>query len=240
MNLIFDIGNTFNKLAIYDRGKKVFSIRTKELSCDKIKEKISPFKIHSGIICSVKALPDFILDLISVNIPVVHLLSYKSKLPFKNEYETPETLGPDRLAAVAGALYHYPGEEILVIDAGSAITYDFLSGKKYKGGNISPGISMRFKALHKYTDKLPLESGIGDYSSPAKNTSDALKAGVITGVIYEINEYIRTFKKQHKEVKIILTGGDGEFLKDKISHHIMYLPDLVLDGLNYILEYNAK
>jgi type III pantothenate kinase len=227
-------------MAVYDKGKKVFSLRTIEYCCEKLNEKVSPFKIDKGIICSVKELPDFIYDLIKVSMPVSHILTHKSKLPFKNEYETPETLGPDRLAAVAGAYLHFPGEEILIIDAGSAITYDFLSGKKYKGGNISPGLTMRCRALHRFTGKLPLVTISDDYSIPGKNTYDALKAGVITGVVYEINEYIRTFKKKHSKSKIIITGGDSEFLKDKINQQTIYLPDLVMDGLNNILEYNAK
>jgi len=240
MNLIFDIGNTFNKLAVYDRSKKVFAVRTRELSCEKLHEKISPFRITKGIISSVKELPDFIFDLISVNIPFVHILSHNSKLPFKNEYETPDTLGPDRIAAVAGACFHFPGREVLVIDAGSAITYDFLSGKAYKGGNISPGLAMRMRALHRFTGRLPLVPVTGQYSVPARNTEEALRAGVITGVVYEINEYIRTFKKEHKKSTVIITGGDGGFLKDKTGYRVKYLPDLVMDGLNYILEHNAK
>ncbi len=133
----------------------------------------------------------------------------------------------------------FPGSEVLIIDAGTAITFDYLSGNLYKGGNISPGLTMRFKALHKFTDKLPLVSQAEDYTFPGRNTNDAIKAGVITGIIYEINEYIRTFKNTHSDFNIILTGGDSEFLKDKIDYKISYVPDIVIDGLNHILEYNA-
>ncbi|NLJ44913.1 MAG: type III pantothenate kinase, partial [Bacteroidales bacterium] len=169
MNLIYDIGNTSNKLAIYDRGVKVFSIRTKQVCCEDLQKMISPYTITKCIISSVKNLPEFIYDLISINIPYVHILTNKTKLPFRNEYRTPETLGPDRIAAVAGAYYLYPGRNVLVIDAGSAVTYDFLSGKSYKGGNISPGLNMRFKALHKFTDKLPMGSAIEKFESPGRN-----------------------------------------------------------------------
>jgi type III pantothenate kinase len=170
----------------------------------------------------------------------VHVLSYKSKLPFKIEYNTPETLGTDRIAAVAGAFSLFPGSEILVIDAGTALTFEFLSTDTYKGGTISPGLTMRFKALNKFTDRLPLVSPTTNYSFPGQNTTDAIVAGVITGVVYEINEYIRTFENKHSDFNIILTGGDSEFLKDKINYQITYIPDIVIDGLNYILEYNAK
>ncbi|MBK7131706.1 MAG: hypothetical protein IPH69_02475 [Bacteroidales bacterium] len=88
--------------------------------------------------------------------------------------------------------------------------------------------------------KLPLVSATEKYTFPGRNTSDAIAAGVITGVTYEINEYIRTFEKKHTEFKVILTGGDSGYLKDKIDYPVTYLPDIVIDGLNYILEYNAK
>jgi len=201
---------------------------------------LEPYQIDKGIICSVKDLPEFIYDLISVNIPKVHILTNKTKLPFKNEYETPETLGPDRIAAVAGAFHLYPGRNILVIDAGSAVTFDFLSGKAYKGGNISPGLSMRYKALHKFTGKLPLGTSLEKYSSPGRNTLEAIAAGVTNGLIYEINEYIRYFQERNIDSMVILTGGDGGYLKDRIGFKVNYQPDLVLSGLNHILEYNEK
>jgi type III pantothenate kinase len=239
MNLIVDIGNTITKLAVYKGREKLFVSRLNELSCEELEKELSDFKITRAIVSSVKKLPPFLSDLFFTNIPFVHVLSHKSKLPFIIEYETPETLGSDRIAAVAGAFSLFPVSEILIIDAGTAITFDFISADIYKGGNISPGLTMRFKALNKFTGKLPLVSPLENYTSPGLNTTDAITAGVITGVTYEINEYIRTFEKKHTDFKIILTGGDGEFLKDKISYQFTYMPDIVVDGLNYILEYNA-
>ena len=240
MNLVYDIGNTSNKLAIYDRGVKVFSIRTKPICCEDLEKMLSPYSITKGIISSVKELPEFIYDLISVNIPKVLILSAKTRLPFKNEYQTPDTLGPDRIAGVAGAYYLYPGRNVLVIDAGSAVTYDYLSGKNYKGGNISPGLNMRFRALHKFTDKLPLGTAVDKYSYPGRNTVEAVIAGVINGLVFEINEYIRNFRENNIDAEVLLTGGDGQYLKDRIDQKVNYQPDLVVDGLNHILEYNAK
>ena len=240
MNLIFDIGNSSTKLAVFDGVEKVTIFQSRDFSCEKLAKKLSLFKIDKAIISSVKEIPEFIIDLLSVNIQLVHILSHKSKLPFKNDYETPETLGPDRIAAVAGAYKIFPGADILIIDAGTAITFDFLSGNSYKGGNISPGLRMRFKALNKFTDKLPLITPESEYSFPGHNTSAAITAGVVTGMIYEINEYIRTFKKKHSDAKVVLTGGDGVFFKDKIINRHLYMPDIVIDGLNFILDYNAK
>jgi type III pantothenate kinase len=239
MNLIVDIGNSRTKIALYRGGKKVTSSRINDLSCEEFEAKLSDKRVKKAIVSSVKKLPHFITDLLVSNIPFVHILSGKSKLPFSIEYETPETLGADRIAGVAGAYDLFPGEDILIIDTGTAITYDYLLGSNYKGGNISPGIEIRFKALHKFTGRLPLLSAENNYSSPGKSTNDAILAGVINGSIYEINEYIRTFEKKHREGRIILTGGDGQFFKEKIIREVTYVPDLVIDGLNYILEYNA-
>jgi type III pantothenate kinase len=239
MNLIVDIGNTSTKLAIY-KGREVISVsRINELSCEELEKKLSGLKIKRAIVSSVKKLPPFITDLFFSKIPFVHFLSYKSKFPFKIEYDTPETLGTDRIASVAGVFNLFPSSEILIIDAGTAITFDFLSAGIFKGGNISPGISMRFKALNRFTGKLPLVSLNDNYTSPGRNTADAITAGVITGVTYEINEYIRTFEKKHSDFKIILTGGDSGYLRNKIDYQLTYIPDIVTDGLNYILEYNA-
>jgi type III pantothenate kinase len=240
MNLIFDIGNSSTKVAIFDNRMKVVSFRTRIFSCEKMEKIFGKYELDKAIVSSVRNIPDFVIDLATHGIPHVHVLSYKSKLPFKNEYETPETLGPDRMAAIAGAYLTFPGKRVLIIDAGSAITYDFLSGKNYKGGNISPGLSMRFRALHRFTGKLPLVSTTDKYSSPGKNTVEAITAGVINGLIYEINEYIRTFLMKHVDLKVILTGGDSGYLKDKLNYKVTYMPDIVIDGLNYILEYNAK
>jgi type III pantothenate kinase len=240
MNLIVDIGNTSTKLAVYKGRKKLLVSRISEISCEELEKELSDFRIKRAIVSSVKELPPFITDLLFTNIPFVHLLSYKSKLPFKIEYETPETLGTDRIAAVAGAWWFFRRENILIIDTGTAITYDFLSENIYRGGNISPGINMRFKALNKFTGRLPLVEKTSEFSSPGNNTTNAILAGVIRGVTYEINEYIRTFKKEYKNIKVIITGGDSGFIQEKLSHKTNYMPDIVIDGLNYILKYNAK
>jgi type III pantothenate kinase len=240
MNLIFDVGNTSTKMAVYDGFEKKTSLRTKVFSFEKLEEIFSPFKLDRAIISTVRNLPEFIIDMATLGIPYVHVVSHHTKLPFRNKYETPETLGPDRIAAVAGAYHMHPGRNILVIDAGSAVTFDYISGKTYLGGNISPGLTMRFKALHTFTKKLPLGSTLEKFSSPGKNTHDAVVAGVIKGLIFEINEYIRKFREDKIDSRVLLTGGDSGYLKDRLDYKAEYKPDLVLDGLNYILEYNAN
>lgn len=241
MNLIFDIGNTSTKIAFFDGSQKITSIRTRQFSCEKMDKIFAPYrnKFERAIISTVKDLPQFIIDLATLGIPVVHILGYESKLPFVNEYETPETLGPDRIASVAGACRAFPGEKVLIIDAGSAVTYDYLFSETYKGGNISPGLTMRFKALHKFTGRLPLCTTTEKYNTPGKNTVEAITAGVISGLISEIKNYIKEFKEMNPGGRIILTGGDSGYLKERITEEIFYMPDIVLEGLNYILELNA-
>ncbi len=239
MNLIIDMGNTAAKVAVYKGNERVSLYRVKDLNNEELRKKLASFKIDKAIICSVRKGSDPASDLLPFRIPYIHNLSSKSRLPFRIEYDTPETLGPDRLAAVAGASFMWPGSDVLIIDAGTAITYDYLAGKTFRGGNISPGMGIRFKALNKFTGRLPLVEASEIFTFPGRNTTDAIVAGVISGIIYEINEYIRTFEKKYSQVKVVLTGGDGEFLRNKISHNVTLMPDIVIDGLNNILEYNA-
>ena len=139
MNLIVDIGNTSTKLAIFDKSRKLSVSRITDLQYEGFEKALSGLKAEKAIISSVRAIPPFVTELLSANISLVHSLSSKSRLPFRIEYDTPETLGTDRIAGVAGAFSLFPGHELLVIDAGTAITFDYLSGGVYKGGNISPG-----------------------------------------------------------------------------------------------------
>jgi type III pantothenate kinase len=239
MNLIIDIGNTSTKLALYENNRKLSVARVNNLTGEELERILTGYRIEKAIVSSVQSMPPFLTEMVSSNVRFFHLLSFRSKLPFRIEYDTPETLGPDRIAGVAGAYGHFPDSELLVIDAGTAITYDYLSGGTYSGGNISPGLNIRLKALNAYTGRLPLVLIDEDFTDPGRNTRDAILAGVIRGVLYEINEYIRTFEKKSSDIKIILTGGDSEFLKSKIMQGSTHMPDVVIDGLNYILEYNA-
>jgi type III pantothenate kinase len=163
------------------------------------------------------------------------------KLPFTIEYRTPHTLGNDRIAAVAAANAQFPGQNCLVIDAGTAITFDLIDSQNvYRGGNISPGLSMRFQALHTFTQKLPLIEQSGETPLLGYSTETAIRSGVIWGVVFEIERYINELKGMYPNLQIMLTGGDSVFLADKINYPIFVDEFLVLKGLNRILEYNAQ
>jgi len=203
MNLIIDIGNSGTKLAVFDNGVITAAERYDILTKVLLEELILKYRADKAIISSVKEIPSSLTDVISGKVNFLHILSHRSKLPFPIDYETPETLGTDRIAAVAGAFNVLGGKDSMVIDAGTAITYDLLVGKRYRGGNISPGLKTRFRSLNLFTGKLPLLTMSENFSSPGLNTRDAIMAGVIMGVIFEINEYIRTFEEKHKHLKFI-------------------------------------
>ena len=239
MNLTLDIGNSNTKLAVFEEKTKVLFATLNTFDRESFEKIISDFVFDKAIISSVRVMPEFVIDILFSQNVFTHILSYKSKLPFEIQYKTPETLGSDRIANLAGAFNLFPNENILIIDAGTAITYDFLINGVYKGGNISPGINTRLKALHNFTNKLPLVSTNENFDSPGQTTRDAILSGVINGTIYEIKEYICTFKKKYKNNKIILTGGDSEYINAKLNNQVLRVFDLVNEGLNYILEYNA-
>ncbi|MCW9037866.1 type III pantothenate kinase, partial [Altibacter sp.] len=166
-------------------------------------------------------------------------LSHDAHLPYTNKYSTPTTLGVDRIALVSAAARKFPKKNVLVIDAGSCITYDFLSAENsYLGGAISPGIEMRYKAMHTFTAKLPLL----DTSTPKKligdSTATSMHSGVIHGVLHEIEGFIQAYSEKFSDLTIILTGGDTQFLRDSLKNDIFANSNFLLEGLNYILELN--
>lgn len=240
MNLAIDIGNSSCKAGVYNTGKKEYVKYSTCRDMDFLPEITSRYDIDRAILSSVRGeSTDFTGQLETAGIHTL-VMTNDTPLPFKLRYESPETLGTDRLAAVAGAHSMFGSNNVLVIDAGTAVTYDLLdSGKAYEGGNISPGLEMRFRALHEFTGRLPLVSKGDSFSNLGVNTIDAIRSGVQTGLIFEINEYIRTLNIKYNDLKIIITGGDGNFLAGKVEAEPILAPDLVLDGLNYILDYNA-
>jgi type III pantothenate kinase len=241
MNLIADIGNTSTKLAVISGNKIVDRERIAATDPVATSKTLVSYRFKRAIISAVRELPEGLEALVRSNSEYTHILSSRSAFPFKIEYDTPDTLGMDRVAAVAGAYNKYGESNVLVIDAGTAITYDLLVNQTYIGGSISPGIKMRFRALNKFTGKLPLvEHDDNEIIFPSRNTVDGIKAGVVNGIVFEINEYIRKFEKQYSNLLTVITGGDSEFLTRNIEpgHHTE--PDLVIFGLNNILEYNAQ
>jgi type III pantothenate kinase len=168
-------------------------------------------------------------------------LDANTPLPIENCYTTKETLGKDRIAAVVGAFDLYPDTNVLVIDAGTALTYDLLNEKhQYLGGNISPGIDMRFQALNQFTGKLPLVEQRDFNKLYGTSTEHAIRAGVQNGVVFEVDRAIDTFKEFYKNLKVIITGGNAEFFDKKLKNSFFVHFNLIALGLNRILEYNGE
>lgn len=238
VNLLLDIGNTLIKAGFAEHGKIKESIFFPADEQGKIKRILYSDTFDAAIIASSGKLSSDILDNLYREVKYVLELNHLTRIPVKNEYETPHTLGKDRLAAAVGANFLYPEAEILIIDLGTAITYEYMAAGRYLGGNISPGMSTRFASLHQMTDKLPHLSAQKDFQSPGKNTHQAILSGVIQGILFELNAYILHFLADYPSGIILFTGGDSNFFAEKINSPIFVHPDLVLLGLNHILEYN--
>ncbi|MFO7922760.1 MAG: type III pantothenate kinase [Bacteroidales bacterium] len=242
MNLCIDIGNSMIKTAVFSgyvilEKNKWHDIGIKDIN--KIKS-VYP-DIENVILCSVRPdNPDLIRNL-RTNFPFLLVMESETDIPLESLYETGNTLGKDRVAAVTGANNNYPGRNVLVIDAGTAITFDMVDeSNRYIGGNISPGISLRFRALHDFTGKLPLAVPKPVKHMLAKNTEDSIVAGVMLGILFEIETYIDRMKKQFSNMIIILTGGDAKYFDKKLKRPIFVDPDLIFTGLNRILIHNAE
>ena len=239
MNLVIDIGNTTAKIAVFD-GEELTEIHygsNRSLAC--LPTLAGSFPIKRGILSSVVTVTEEMRSQIAASGIPMMWLTPETSLPVANLYQTPQTLGPDRLAAVVAANYMQPGKNCLVIDAGTCITYDFIDAAgNYRGGNISPGMQMRLKALNEFTDKLPLVAHEGDCPLWGVSTETAIRAGVRQGIGLEIEGYIRREKEKDPHLLVFLTGGDGFSLADPIKETIFADKMLVLKGLNRILNYN--
>lgn len=240
VNLVIDIGNTLVKLAVFQDDNIIHTETSEIISSSTIDLLYRNFnKINQSIISTVSDLPlDVIGSLAEHKIRTV-ILDSQTSLPFTVKYKTPETLGKDRIAAVAGASILYDNHDILVIDAGTAITFDLINkNNEYLGGNISPGLDMRFKALNHFTAKLPLLKPEENFALVGDSTHSAIINGVQNGLIFEIEGYIGTLKTMYSELIILLTGGNAVFFELKLKNSIFVVPDLTLIGLNAILNFN--
>ena len=240
MHLIIDIGNSSAKVATFEGDDLVEHIRVEHAELPTwLRANAMDSGIERAIVSSVVPLSDELEQAIeSLPYPCLHM-SAQLKMPFSIAYQTPETLGPDRLAAVAEACAQKPGSDLLVIDMGTAITYDIVTAQGvYLGGNISPGIGMRFKALHHFTGKLPLVDKEGVRADIGNTTETAIREGVLQGVYYEIEGYIRACSIKYPKLLVFLTGG-GTFLLDNRAKNRTFADNLlVVKGLNRILTLN--
>ncbi len=245
MYLIIDIGNSFTKIATFKNNvlleHKKISNNDFSLIQDyfNVLEKKADLYV-ACIISSVKADVFNFIEKILFDTPYILLLDNNTPIPINNNYQTKLTLGVDRLAAAVGANNIFPNNNVMVVDVGTAMTIDFVSAdNSYQGGIISPGLAMRFKALNKFTNKLPLEKeNFSDNNLKGLNTSQAIRYGVQNSMIFEIQQYINNYGKIYGNLKVVLTGGDTFFFENTLKKKIFADKNLVLHGLNRILDYN--
>ncbi|MDR0603639.1 MAG: type III pantothenate kinase [Bacteroidales bacterium] len=240
MNLILDFGNTCKKLAVVSERKTVFFITQSHIGIDDIVAIEKKYKIRNAILSSVINDTQTIENYLTEKYTFVKL-SEKTPLPVKNVYRTKDTLGSDRLACAVAAQNLFPEENVLVLQLGTCITSDFITEEGvYMGGSISPGMEMRFKALHHFSDKLPLiEYQSIDYIT-GQSSEEAILSGVIHGIIAECNYLIANYKSKYPYLKVIVTGGNLKAFENAIKGEITPFPELVISGLDLILYYNVE
>ena len=240
MNLIVDIGNTCLKIALFEKNNLIEKFSFHHNYLDNIKNILSKNPVENSIISNVSEINDELISFLNKNTRLV-LLKDILELPFKNTYSSKETLGQDRIALVSSASYQFSDLNVLIIDAGTCITYDFKNhNNEYMGGGISPGIKMRFKSLNLFTSKLPLIDVFDDFDLIGNNTKESLISGVINGTIMEINGIIQQYCDKFENIRIILTGGDSKFLLKRIKNTIFADQNFLIKGLNYLLEANIE
>lgn len=242
MNLIIDVGNTLVKMAVFSKGI-IVSDRNVPLSefGKNVKSIFSEFHtIQNTIVSTVGGVKAEEIEMLYGYSPV-HVLSHASRIPFKNLYASPESLGVDRIALAAAAFYYNPDGNTLVIDAGTCVTYDIINDKgEYLGGAISPGIAMRYRAMHEQTAKLPLLNMEHVVDFIGNTTKSSMHSGVVNGICQEIDGVIGQYASRFRDLTVILTGGDAQFLSKRLKNTIFAHSKFLLLGLNHLLEYNRR
>ena len=242
MNLIMDIGNTATKLAVFQSDKmiQVQTVATTNMLAE-VEALLKKFsRVKHGLLSSVKMIDDLELKRLQKLLPI-KILDVSFQLPFKNAYDTPQTLGVDRLALMAAAVLQYSKRNVLVIDAGSCVTYDFMdSNQNYLGGAISPGVEMRYKALETFTSNLPLLEKTPPNQRIGSSTEASIHSGVIYGLLHEMEGTIKEYQNKYPDLTVILTGGDTDFLCKQFKISIFANSNFLLEGLNFLLEFNSN
>lgn len=238
MNLVIDLGNTRTKAALFHgqqlKEKFIFTVEAELLHF------LQQNEVEHVLISSVSRPAGELLPSIKASGKKI-ILQAGLPVPVSNNYATPHTLGVDRLAAACGAFAEYPYKNCLVIDAGTCINYEFIDAQgTYQGGAISPGISMRFEAMHKFTARLPLVHVDKEIPLIGDSTETCMQSGVLHGTLAEADGIIDQYMKIYPELVVILCGGDASLFENRLKHRIFVAPDLILKGLNSILLYNVS
>jgi type III pantothenate kinase len=238
--LCIDWGNTLVKAGIFvnDRLQEVKTFKEDD-AMSTLSEMIDYHRPGHCILCSVVFNPQGVEDMLCDRIPSYIKLDGKTPLPLMNAYST-DSLGNDRIPLAVAAHALYPGKNCLVISAGTCITYNFIQKTGiFRGGSVSPGIRMRLKAMHAFTDKLPEVAMEGELILLGYDTETGMRGGAVFGVAAEIDGMVADFSRQYPDFNAVLTGGDAPYLGGKVKSQIFADPELLLKGLNLILKHNV-
>lgn len=235
---MIDIGNTNIKYAFFEEN--VLAENGVVENLEGLEQLMAQSQYKSCVIGSVRYSKDEIEESLNGRFDYL-FVDDQTPLPIKINYDTPKTLGVDRIAAVIGGWDKFPGHAIMVIDIGTCITYDLLdSDGIYQGGAISPGLDLKFKAINDYTARLPLVESATQADLFGKSTYDSIKSGIINGTQAEIEGMISQFLLKMPDLKVIITGGGAKTFETKIKADIFVALEIVLVGLNRVLNYNAQ
>jgi type III pantothenate kinase len=242
MILAIDVGNTRIKAAVFEGAMILDTFVFLKTELEKKIQNIlkKQKKITHLVVSSVSDVEKQSFSAFE-NLLKVHFVSHEDSFPFVNGYATPQTLGIDRMVNAAGATLQFPNQNRLVIDAGTCITYDFIDeSNNYLGGAISPGLQLRYAALHNFTAKLPLLELDNPQHFIGKSTSESIHSGVVNGLVYEIDGFIAEYKALYPKFIIILTGGDTVFLAKRLKNTIFANSNFLLESLNQLFQYKIK
>lgn len=237
--LVIDAGNTTIKLAVFEEETVIWKDTMSVFSLITLERIVAEHNPEASVLSSVIHLDPEVISFMGL-LPNAIFLDASTPLPFKNNYATPETLGRDRLANVAGAVKLFPGSNVLVIDAGTCIKFDFITRDGvYSGGAISPGLQMRYEALHSFTDQLPLLAPTEETPLIGNSTAASIHSGIVNGMVAEIEGIAASYLKQFANLRLILTGGDSRYFLNHLKKPIFADPELTLKGLHFILLHNC-
>ncbi len=239
MNLVIDSGNTYFKCGWFD-GDKLLGYRTRLSACD-LREEILRYPEPGEILfSSVSMSVEDFCRLVKPFERIWHLTS-ETPVPILKNYDSLSSLGADRVAAAVGAMTMFPGKDLVVIDMGTCITYDLVtSAGSFEGGMIAPGVRMRFKAMHAFTGRLPEVVAEGIPPLIGKNTVHCMQSGVMNGILAEIQGLIERYRTIRPDLEVVICGGDAPFFETSLNLSIFAVPELVLTGLNRILQHNLQ
>jgi len=247
MNLVIDIGNTLQKIAVFNNDECVYCQSSSIITEMALASLCNQYSIDFSIISSVAGLSAPVVKFLETNTQMIPYTA-QTNLPIRILYQRVETLGLDRIANAVGAAILFPNSNVLSVQVGSCLVFDFVNARgEYLGGSISPGMIMRFETLHEKTKNLPLLSLTAKDTKEAQrtqsflgtDTQSSLSSGVINGMCYEIDGFINEYKANFENLIVLLTGGDAEYLQKLIKNTIFAASNLVLQGLNEIIKYNV-